>query len=675
MVYLIIENKNLTLDYQRLLNKEIFKNLTYEIVEECPKDKPYVIYSTRQCVSSCYSNNLIEFGIFMTKQLYLYNNICYDKCPYGSIEDNEIFSCIEINKYLINLDFSIDYFKNNKSYENIMKYLGDEYAKKTIQFIRASDFSNYLSNETYDTDYDEEEITKKKKEMKMPIYNFSECISKIIGHYNLNESEHIFSEIIEYNDEINKNGKKNPDVILNSTNFRFFLNNGSIINHSICYGLDIIVMKVVNNINFNYSLLEELRNKTGIDIFDDNFEIKNNCAPIIGNSDLLNQFPCDKGKGCSFVSFDKETKYSTCKCKIINEEENDMTSKSIERIEKSELFETFSELLEKSNLKHISCYKSIKASHLFSIKGILIPLFIFLIINVEIVLFSMVLCITYGKIINLYFNKKREAKSRNNISENSHLINNNNDDEDDNEDEKLISENYGHSRYIFTTEYHNNSKKYFCKTYWLYLKNNIIIFIFNINDNSEFNSIYIKFIKLIIFILNYLFITALLFTDNYISLEIKIVKNEFESVLTKEIIRIILVFTIAQFLNFIISFFFNGKEKLEENDNNLKNGIKIEEYSRQIDYLKCCFKTKLIIGFIFLLLLHITIIYFFIIFTCIYSYNHYQLYLFIYFLLTFAIYIILYCTIFLFVVLFRLISLKCEKSFIFKISSFIANHF
>ena len=82
----------------------------------------------------------------MTKQLYLYNNICYDKCPYGSIEDNENFSCIEINKYLINLDFSIDYFKNNKSYENIMKYLGDEYAKKTIQFIRASDFSNYLSN-------------------------------------------------------------------------------------------------------------------------------------------------------------------------------------------------------------------------------------------------------------------------------------------------------------------------------------------------------------------------------------------------------------------------------------------------------------------------------------------------------------------------------------------------
>ena len=607
----------------------------------------------------------------MTKQLYLYNNICYDKCPYGSIEDNEAFSCIEINKYIINQVFSIDYFRNNKSYENIMEYLGDGYAKDTIQFIRAPDFSNYLSNETYDPDYNEEEITKKKKEMKMPIYNFSECISKIIKNYNLNESENIFSEIIEYNDEINKNGKKDPDKILNSTSFRFFLNNGSIINHSTCNDLDIIVMKFVNNINFNYSLLEEIKNKIGINIFDDNFGIKNNCAPIIGYNNLLNQFPCDKG--CSFVSFDYETNYSTCKCKILNEEDNGIIGKSVDQINKSELMETLSELLEKSNLKHISCYKSIKASHLFNIKGIWILLLIFINIIGEIVAFSMLLCITYRKIINLYFNKKREAKSRNNISEKSHLIN-----DDDDEDEKLISEDYGSSRKIYTeytVKYHKTSNKYFLKTFWTYFKNNVIIFIFNINDNSEFNSIYFKIIKLIIFILNYLIITALLFTDNYICLEIAIIKNEFESVLVKEIIRIIFVFVISQFLNMIISLFFDGKEKLEENDKYFKNGIKIDEYVRQIDYLKCCFKIKFIIGSIFILLLHITMVYFFIIFTCIYSFNHYQLYLLIYFILTIAIYIIIYFVLFLFVALIRLISLKYEKSFIFKISIFIAKHF
>ena len=663
---LIIENRNLKLDYQRLLNDEIFynQNLEYEIVDECPIDKPYVIYSTRQCVSSCYSNNLIEFGIFMTKKLYLYNNICYDKCPYGSIEDDETSSCIEINKYLVNQTITIDYFINIISYENRLEYLGDGYAKDTTQIFNSSEFRNYLSNETYDPNYDEEEIIQKKKEMKMPIYNFSECISKIIKYYNLNESENIFSEIIEYNNGIDKKGQKNSDSILNSTSFRFFLNNGSIINHSICYNLDIIVMKFVNNINFEYSLYEEIKNQTGIDIFDDSFDIKNNCAPIMGDNDLLKQFPCDKG--CSFVSFDRKTNYSTCKCKILNEEENGIISESINQFENSEMMETFSELLEKSNLKHISCYKSIKASHLFSINGIWIPLFSFIILIVEIVLFDIFLCITYRKIINLYFKKKREAKSRKNISENSYLINNDNDDEET----KLISEDYGHSRNIYTTKYHENPKKYFFKTFWIYFKNNVIKF--NIIDNNEFNPPIFKLIKIFIFIFNYLFITALLFTGNYITLEIKIVKNEFESVLTKEILRIIIVFIIAQFLNMLISLFFNDKENLEENDKNLKNGMEIEEYSRQIDYLKCCFKIKFIIAFIFILILHLTIIYFFIIFTCIYSFKNYQLYLFIYFMLTIAIYFIVYFILYILVALIRLISLKCENSDIFKISAYLA---
>jgi len=70
-----------------------------------------------------------------------------------------------------------------------------------------------------------------------------------------------------------KNGKKNPNEILNSTSFRIFLNNGSIINHFICYGSDINVTKPVNNINFNLSLIKQIKEKTGIDIFEDNDRI------------------------------------------------------------------------------------------------------------------------------------------------------------------------------------------------------------------------------------------------------------------------------------------------------------------------------------------------------------------------------------------------------------------
>ena len=78
-----IYNRNMKIDYQRELLKDIFSNITYISVKKCPSDRPYIIYSIRQCVSSCNSPNLIEFGIFMTKKLYFYNNICYDECPNG----------------------------------------------------------------------------------------------------------------------------------------------------------------------------------------------------------------------------------------------------------------------------------------------------------------------------------------------------------------------------------------------------------------------------------------------------------------------------------------------------------------------------------------------------------------------------------------------------------------
>ena len=676
---LTIENENMILDYQRLLNDEIFYNLEYEIVEECPKDKPFVIYSTRQCVKSCYSNNLIEFGIFMTKKLYIYNNICYDKCPYGSIEDNEAFTCIETNNYLINQVITVDYFKNNKSYENRMEYLGDGYAKETIQFIRAPDFSNYLSNETYDIDYDEEELIKKKKGMKMPIYNFSECISKIKKYYNFNESENIFSEIIEYNDVVYKNGKKNPNEILNSTSFRLFLNNGSIINHSICYGLDINVTKTVNNINFNFSLIKQIKEKTGIDIFEDDDRIYNYCEPILidgksypvkSRKNLIekNQKPCDDG--CSFISFDFETNYSTCKCKILNEEGNDIITESKEQIEKLELIENAKELIQDGNLKYLTCYKIYKAiniSYLY-ITHFIYPLIIVILFILEIILFGIFFYKNYRKITNIYINKRREVKSgnTNKISEKSHLIINVNNYIND---EMLISEDYIFARKEFST-YNNNLIKYFFKSYWTYLKNKVIIFIFIKNGKSEFNSMAFKIIKIIIFILNYLFITALLFNDNYISLRITIRENELEHVLTKEFRRIIMVFAISQFISKIIFFFFDANERLEKIEEYFKKGINSQEYFRQLDYLKYCFKIKFIIGFIFILIFHITIIYYFIIFT--YIYRNINLSLFIYFLLTIFLYIIFHFISLLIVVSIRLISLKSQKDFLFNISTYMA---
>ena len=62
-----INNKKIIINYDRLLNNMKYNNISYIRVKTCPDHKPFIIYSIRECVSSCNSSNLIENGIFMTK--------------------------------------------------------------------------------------------------------------------------------------------------------------------------------------------------------------------------------------------------------------------------------------------------------------------------------------------------------------------------------------------------------------------------------------------------------------------------------------------------------------------------------------------------------------------------------------------------------------------------------
>ena len=43
-----LPNKELDINYERLLNNEKYSNMEYKIVINCPKNKPYIIYSIRQ---------------------------------------------------------------------------------------------------------------------------------------------------------------------------------------------------------------------------------------------------------------------------------------------------------------------------------------------------------------------------------------------------------------------------------------------------------------------------------------------------------------------------------------------------------------------------------------------------------------------------------------------------
>ena len=351
-----IANKGLTIDYEKLLNNENYYNLSYKIVEKCPENKPYIIYSIRQCVSSCKSSNLIENGIFMTKKLYLYNNICYHECPYGSIEDDINDICIEINNHTsINKSLTSNEFKeNNELY--ILKYL-TESANNTVEILRAYDFSNYF--------YNQNENYSHQLQLQMPIFNFTECIEKLKTEYNL-FNNNFFYGIMEYNDQINKNEKYIDNLyLINSTSYQFFLENGTILNYGICEGLNITTEKRIEVNRINIDILNKVEEMFNISLFDNNNEIYNDyCTPFsIDNKDLtlyerqlLNEkykHSCDDE--CTFQSFNYSTNYSTCICPIkVDNEEINIKDTILKKINE---YEYINLLLYNSNYKYFICYK------------------------------------------------------------------------------------------------------------------------------------------------------------------------------------------------------------------------------------------------------------------------------------------------------------------------------
>ena len=309
-------------DHNKIYDYEIFNDIKYEnydfnLTYKCPDDKPYIINSLRQCVSKCSNpDDIFEYGLFFNnKALYVYNNICYDTCPYGSFPDNKTMTCIEENKFEEeNLIIKTEFYKN---YQKYVDFYLTKCANNTILEIQSTEFTNYFYNSSTNDSW--------KYKQNMPIFDFEECVSLLEKNYNYSKDE-IHIGIFENNDL----KKDNPNSILltaiNSTSYKFFLSNGTQINFSLCNGLKINVKKPIDISlieNFKESL--ELLMKYNFSIFDNKNDILDNiCIPLELNGKDVSLYIrqnllkskinlCDNG--CNFLGVDYERNYSLCECK------------------------------------------------------------------------------------------------------------------------------------------------------------------------------------------------------------------------------------------------------------------------------------------------------------------------------------------------------------------------
>jgi len=200
----------------------------------------------------------------------------------------------------------------------------------------------------------------------MPIYNFTECLNKIKD--NNNNIGNIFISLIELNNQ--KYGNEQFTKPINTTIFQFFtenFENEGFLDYSICNNMEVKVSKKVETSKIDYQEIKDIENKYNISIFKNETNFVDYCSPLnINNKDLTvydrqiillkNAMPCDDG--CSFISFDYTTNYSTCLCKIYNEDEDiNLLNEINEKFKGNEYVEKFIQLKEKGNWKYFLCYK------------------------------------------------------------------------------------------------------------------------------------------------------------------------------------------------------------------------------------------------------------------------------------------------------------------------------
>ena len=644
------ELNNITLlyiDYQRLLQSDKYSEMDYIIVDECPSNLPYIIYETRQCVSSCNSSNLIEYGIFISKEykLYQYQNICYIECPHGSFNDDITLTCKEKYKHTKAIDITQKSYELNRL-ENLLSYTGDETARETVEYIRGDSYSYYHHKVTYNN-----ENIEKMKDSKMPIYFIDECINKLRIANNLNESEEIYIEIEENNEK---------DKILNSTSFKFFIRNGSILSINPCLNTEMIIMKTVNIETTQMLFIDDLKSLVHQSInISDTEKFLDRCLPIeINGKDITVQDRiklmkkslklCDEG--CSFIDFDRENNYSTCKCKISEEKEkrNSILDEGIEDLENIELIQGIILIIKDGNWRYLGCYATITKSGITKNGIMYIGIILFLVYCILVISFFLK---DFKKIKDsLFLNAIRYLNQDDNdvIAYNDDNIFNDNEIEED--FDKAKTQNLG-----------------FNKTLILYMEKKIIIFNFCLKD--KINSYFLKFIKLVIFIENYYFICGFLFTEKYIS-ALKYIKNNPDYSMIIEKRRIILIIIVCYIMNIIIFHFFNLQEQAKNlegtrnHEQNNQNDIEKEIYQEKIKFL-----TQFIIGFLLFFILNLIYIYFIMIFGTINSNSH-SIFL-LYLAISLGGYLVLYSLLILIIVSLRWFSINWNLKFIFLISNYI----
>ena len=278
----------------------------YKCVEKlpCPNEAKLLIVNKTKCISDCKLDN---------KYKYQYNGKCYEECPDGTNNINNL--CQDINQDSLTLtenNIDLNYSSFIEDIDNIVQSYSNEYS-----------YTNKHVTEYKNAEYDA--VIYKNKEgindldLDIPSVNFGNCYNKVQNKYNITED--LIVLVINKMDESN-----NP-----LTSYSFFdPKSGEKLSTEICNNDTILIVENILTLleenNTNYDLMIDLIEQ-GINIFNSSDDFFSNLcydynlktSKDIALKDRLKLFYpnislCDSK--CSQTSVNLEQKTANCECQF-----------------------------------------------------------------------------------------------------------------------------------------------------------------------------------------------------------------------------------------------------------------------------------------------------------------------------------------------------------------------
>ena len=310
--------------------------------DNCPDDYQKLVREKSKCIDKCENDDTYQ---------YEYDNICYTKCPKGTIRSSLNYHCLGEKNILQNQ------IRNNEDiYQQLMDNIINQCdMSKGEEMVYQGDNNSFFHITSIENELDILE-GKSNNTNKLSIIDLRKCETILKNIYEINENTSLI--IMKYEKISNISTERSLQYEV------YEPYNKTRLNISLCdKNIDIYIPVVLSEKTQNlYNELKEL----GYDLFDINSPFYNDICTPYKSPEGTDVLLCDRVNSyfnnedtscqtnCKFSNYLMESQYLKCECDSTNSEIN---INKVESFSGKSIYHSFYDVLKYSNCKFLKCFK------------------------------------------------------------------------------------------------------------------------------------------------------------------------------------------------------------------------------------------------------------------------------------------------------------------------------